>query len=173
MPDLRRKAINHKLNKLVMKDNSKFMQMLHFSIRIHASKEKVWHTMLDDETYRQWTTAFSEGSYYKGSWEKGSKILFLDSKGMGMVSKIEENKPYEFISIEHSGYVKDGKDDVKSKEAKAMAGAHENYTFKEKDGITELLIDVDIPEEYKDIIEDIWPKALSELKELAEKKSFK
>lgn len=152
-----------------MKDKNKSMQMLHFTISINAPKEKVWHTMLDDKTYRKWTTAFSEGSHYKGSWEKGSKMQFLGPDGMGMFSKIEENIPYEFISIEHLGYIKDGKEDLKSKEAKVMAGAYENYTLKEKDEITNLSIDADMPEEYKEMFEDMWPKALLKLKELAEK----
>jgi len=51
-----------------MKEESNSMQMLHFLIHIHTPKEKVWHTMLDDKTYRKWTTVFSEGSHYKESW---------------------------------------------------------------------------------------------------------
>ncbi len=53
------------------------MQKLHFKIDINAPKEKVWHTMLDDKTYRIWTEAFMPGSYYKGDWSKGSKMLFI------------------------------------------------------------------------------------------------
>jgi hypothetical protein len=87
------------------------MQKLHFSTLINAPKDKVWHAMLDDQPYREWTKAFNEGSYYKGSWEKGSKILFLGpdpntGEEGGMVSRIAENKPYEFISIEHLGIVR-------------------------------------------------------------------
>ena len=33
--------------------------------------------MLADDTYREWTSAFHPGSYYKGDWSEGSKILFL------------------------------------------------------------------------------------------------
>lgn len=81
------------------------MEKLHFSVQIKAPKEKVWDTMLDDETYRKWTTAFSPGSYYEGSWDEGSKILFLapdeNGKLSGMTSIIAENRPYEFISIKH------------------------------------------------------------------------
>ncbi|MEX2593833.1 MAG: hypothetical protein WD426_13750 [Anditalea sp.] len=51
----------------------------------------------------------------------------------------------------------------------AMAGAHENYTFKEADGITEVSVDADTNDEYKALFEDIWPKALLKLKELSEK----
>lgn len=147
------------------------MEKLNFSIVINAPKEKVWHIMLDDETYRAWTEAFASGSYYKGDWNKGSKILFLapGEKGeMGMVSRIKENRPYEYISIEHLGFVQDGKEDTSSEEVKKWAGALENYTFREKDGATELLVDMDSNDEYKEMFQDMWPKALQKLKELAE-----
>jgi hypothetical protein len=44
------------------------MDKLNFSIIINASKEKVWNTMLEDKTYRQWTEAFASGSHYIGNW---------------------------------------------------------------------------------------------------------
>lgn len=47
--------------------------------------------------------------------------------------------------------------------------AFENYTFREKDGGTELLVDMDTNEEYKQMFEEMWPKALQSLKEIAEK----
>ncbi len=148
------------------------MHKLHFSIVINAPKEKVWNTMLDDKTYRQWTEAFMPGSYYKGDWSKGSKMLFIgpgENGDMGMVSRIKENQKYKFISIEHYGVIKDGKEDTSSDEVKACAGAHENYAFKEKDNSTEVLVDMDIVEEYKEMFESMWPKALKKLKGLAEK----
>ena len=128
--------------------------------------------MLDDATYREWTKPFEPTSYYEGNWEEGSKILFLsDTPGgqMGMVSRIKENRPYEFLSIEHLGIVKDGVEDTESEEAKAWAPAFENYTFTEKDGGTEVSVDMDIDDEHKAMFEDVWPKALAVLKELAEK----
>jgi L-rhamnose mutarotase len=148
------------------------MDKLHFKIEISAPKEKVWKTMLEDETYRKWTEAFGPGSYYKGNWNKGSKILFLapGEKGeMGMVSRIKENKKYEFISIEHLGIVQNGKEDVSSEAVKGWAGAHENYTFKKSNGSTEVLVDIDTNEEYKQMFQEMWPKALQKLKELSEK----
>lgn len=125
--------------------------------------------MLDDKTYREWTSAFAEGSYYQGSWEKGSKILFLDPKGEGMVSRIAENRLYEFISIEHLGFVKNGVEDTESEVAKSFSGAHENYTFKETGGLTSVLVDMDTSDEYKTMFEEIWPEALQKLKEIAER----
>lgn len=149
------------------------MKKLHFSIIIDAPREKVWQTMLADETYRKWTEAFYPGSHFVGSWETGSEIRFLapNSKGNmeGMVSRIEENRPYEFMSIEHLGMIEDGKEDTTSEKVKDWAGAHENYTFKEMDGKTELLVDLDSAEEYADMFKGMWPKALGELKKLIEK----
>jgi len=146
------------------------MQKLHFSITINAPKEKVWHTMVDDKPYREWTAAFNPGSYYKGDWSKGSKILFLGpdpktGEEGGMVSRIAENKPYEFISIEHLGIVKNGVEDTTSEEARKWAPAFENYTFKEKGGATEVLVEIDIEDENKKMFEEMWPKALQKLKE--------
>lgn len=144
------------------------MEKLHYSISINAPREHVWNTMLQDETYRQWTRAFSEESHYQGSWEEGSKILFLDGNGQGMVSRIARNKPFEFISIEHLGFIAEGKEDTQSDDAKAMAGARENYTLKESGDATELRVDMDSDEEYTDMFEDMWPRALKKLKQLSE-----
>ncbi len=149
-------------------------EKIHFSETINAPKEKVWDTMFQDATYRQWTTAFSEGSHFEGDWSKGSKILFLGpdpqtGKEGGMVSRIAENKPYEFMSVEHLGIVKDGVEDTTSEEATKWAPTFENYTLREKDGQTEVLIDMDITSDYKEMFQSMWPNALRKLKELAEK----
>jgi uncharacterized protein YndB with AHSA1/START domain len=149
------------------------MNKLNFSITINAPKEKVWNTMLEDATYRLWTTPFNEGSYYKGDWSKGSKIVFLGpnpetGKEGGMVSRIAENKLYEFISIEHLGMINDGVEDTTSEEVKAWAGSLENYTFKEVNGKTTVLVDMDINEEYAEMFKGMWPNALQKLKELSE-----
>ncbi len=148
------------------------MEKLHFSIEIDAPRSKVWDTMLGDATYRMWTSAFSEGSYYVGDWSEGSKILFLGSGEnggeSGMVSRIETNRPHEYISIEHLGVVENGKEDTSSESVQSWAGAHENYTFKEVDGGTQVLVDMDINDEYREMFEGMWPKALQRLKELAE-----
>lgn len=152
------------------------MEKLHASIVINAPVEKVWHTMLDDTTYREWTKAFNPGSYYQGSWDEGAEILFLGSSPDGergdeggMVSRIAKNRPYEFISIEHLGIIKNGEKDFDSDEVKKWTPAFENYTFTEKDGGTEVTVDVDVADEYLDEFNEMWPKALQVLKELAEK----
>lgn len=130
--------------------------------------------MLDDETYREWTEVFNPGGHYKGSWEKGSKILFLGpdpetGEEGGMVSQIEENKPYEFLSIKHVGIIKNGIEDTTSEEARKWSPAYENYMFKEKDGATEVLVDQDVEDEYAEMFQNLWPQGLERLKEIAER----
>jgi hypothetical protein len=148
------------------------MEKIDFSTLINAPKDKVWNTMLDDKTYRIWTEEFSKGSHYVGNWNKGSKILFLgptnDGKLGGMVSRIKDNKLHEFISIEHLGEIYDGIEDTTSDRVKDWAGALENYTFIDKDGKTELIVDMVINKEFKEMFEGMWPKALQKLKSLCE-----
>lgn len=148
------------------------MEKIHTSITISAPREKVWDTMLNDRSYREWTSAFHPGSYYKGVLSQGEKILFLgpDEEGeAGMVSRVVEIRPYEFISFEHLGIVRNGVEDTESEEAKKWSPAFENYTFTEVDGGTEVIIDQDIEPTYKAEFEAMWQRALTLLKELAEK----
>ena len=144
------------------------MERKSFSIRVNASREKIWDVLWSDGSYRQWTSVFAEGSRAETDWKKGSKVLFHDGKGDGMVSTIIENIPNEFMSIKHLGEVKNGIEDTASEKVKQWAGAMENYTLTEVDGKTELNVDMDIAEEYKDYFLTTWPKALEKIKELAE-----
>lgn len=149
------------------------MQKLHFSITINAPVQKVWQTMLEDTTYRAWTAEFHPGSYYVGDWSVGSKMLFLgpnETGGTGgMVARIEANRQYEFISIEHLGFIENGKEDITSDTVKSFQGAHENYSFKQAGATTKVLVDIDSNDEFKEMFEGVWPKALKKLKALAEK----
>ncbi len=144
---------------------------MEFNINIEASKEKVWKTLWNDQTYREWTSAFAEGSRAETDWEKGSRVLFTDGKGSGMVSTIVENKPNEFMSIKHLGTIKNGVEDLDSEENKQWAGALENYTLLESGGKTVLHVELsglDIPKEFEDYFLQTWPKALDKLKALSE-----
>jgi len=151
------------------------MEKLTFNIIINAPKEQVWHTMLDDTTYRQWTKVFNEGSRYEGKWETGSEMRFIgvDEKGQesgGMYSKIKEVRPFEYISIEHVGLITEtGEIDTTSESVKKWTPAFENYSFTEKDAGTEVLVEIDVADEWKEMFSDMWPNALTKLKEIAEK----
>lgn len=145
------------------------MERLNFSIRINASKEKVWDTMLGEKTYPEWTSEFAPGSRADTDWQKGSKAIFSDGKGNGMLSTIAENRPNEYLSIKHLGMIKNGVEDTTSEEVKGWSGAMENYSLKETDGVTEVSVEMDSDPEYKDYFSKTWPKALDKVKEIAEK----
>jgi uncharacterized protein YndB with AHSA1/START domain len=144
---------------------------MEFKIEINASREKVWDVLLGKETYPKWTTPFSPTSQAKTDWQKGSKALFLDGNNRGMVSRIAENVPNEYLSIEHLGYYHDGVEDYEKAKEEKWAGAKENYTLTDLDGKTLLHIYMDMDESNKEMIamfEGMWPKALDIVKELAE-----
>jgi len=147
------------------------MTRLTFFTTIQAPKDLVWRTLLEDETYREWTSAFQEGSYAVTDWKPGSKALFLAPDGSGMVSRVAEHRPNEFLSLEHLGVVKEGIEDTESEEVRKWAGARENYTLTENRGVVSLRIDMDTVEEYQKIFEEAWPKALATLKDLSERRA--
>ena len=145
------------------------MEKNEFKILIDAPPEKVWNVLWNDASYSQWTSAFAEGSKVETDWKEGSKVLFLDGKGQGMISIIAKKKPNEFMSFKHIGTVNNGVEDLDSPQTKEWAGALENYTLKNTGGKTELVVDMDMTEEYKDYFIKTWPMALDKVKELAEK----
>lgn len=148
------------------------METKEFTITIDAPREKVWDTLWNDTTYREWTSVFAEGSWAQTDWKKGSKVLFLDGKNMGMVSVIAENRPYEYMSFKHLGSVVDGVEDLESAQVKEWAGATENYTLQTVDGKTKLTVDMSlkgISENMQNYFFNTWPQALAKLKALAEK----
>ena len=146
------------------------MESMNFDISINAPREKVWNALWEDANYRNWTSAFSETSYAVTDWKQGSKILFLDGTGCGMVSRIEEKRPNEYMSFQHLGEVRDGVEDTTSEKVQGWKGAMENYTLIETAGGTEVKVELtgNIPEEHKDYFVQAWPKALDKLKQIAE-----
>jgi len=152
------------------------MKRLQFKKEITASAQKVYEAMLglkEKSTYEYWTAAFNPTSTYEGSWEKGSKILFVgtdeNGKKGGMVSKIEEHKPAEFVSICHYGFLQGDTEITTGEQVEKWAGGHENYSFDEHRGITTVTVDIDTVDEYLDYFNETYPNALNKLKEIAEK----
>lgn len=145
------------------------MERKEFKTTINAPKEKVWKVLWNDDTYPKWMAPFGEGSRAETDWKEGSKVLFLSADGGGMVSRIAENRPNEFMSIEHLGFVKDGVEDTTSDKVKEWKGAKENYSLTNEDGKTVLVVAMDIADEYLDYFLKVWPKAFEKIKELSDK----
>ncbi len=157
-----------------MEPNKKVtLEKLHFDILINADITKVYNSMLDSESYSEWTSAFNPTSRYEGSWEKGSTIYFIgtgeDGKEGGMVSRIDENIPNKFVSIEHFGILKDGHEVTSGEEVEKWAGGYEVYSFEEVDGKTRVSVAVDVTPEFRQYMIDTYPVALEKLKEICER----
>ncbi|MCC6815333.1 MAG: SRPBCC domain-containing protein [Saprospiraceae bacterium] len=154
------------------------MKKIQFKKEINATAFNVYEIMLglkDKSSYENWTAAFNPTSTYIGSWKKGSKIHFvgLDENGKkgGMVSEIMEHEAAKFISIRHYGIL-DGETEITTGEqVEKWAGAHENYSYLENNGITTVTVDIDILEDYLDYFNNTYPKALEKLKEISEQKA--
>lgn len=152
------------------------MKKLQFKVSINAPVTKIYDLMLginSKSTYEQWTALFNPTSTYEGSWDKGNKILFIgvDEKGEkgGMVARIAENIPNKFVSIQHLGLVKSGKEITEGPEVEKWAGGYENYSFEELNGTTTVTVDLDTTEDFTEYMNQHYPKALDKLKELCEK----
>jgi hypothetical protein len=151
------------------------MNQLQFKISINATAEKVYTTMLgldNKSNYEQWTALFNPTSSYEGNWNKGEKILFVgvDENGQkgGMVSRIEEHIPMQFVSIQHKGLLVAGEEITEGPEVEKWANGMENYSFEENDGITNVTVDLDSTDEFVDYMNENYPKALNKLKEICE-----
>jgi hypothetical protein len=154
------------------------MERLHFKTTINAPAEKVYEIMLglrSKSTYELWTSAFNETSTYEGSWDTNSKILFLGTtesgEKEGMVSKIVENSPVKFVSIQHLGLFKAGKEVMEGSEVEKWAGGYENYYFEKELESCVLRVELDTIEEFADYMNTSYPKALDRLKSICEQES--
>lgn len=151
------------------------MKKLQFKVTITAPVTKVYDFMLglgSKSTYEQWTSVFNPTSTYEGSWDKGKKMQFIgvDEKGEkgGMVSRIVENIPNRFVSIQHYGLVKADKEVTEGPEVEKWAGGFENYAFEENKETTTVTVELDTTEEFLDYMNQTYPKALNKLKALCE-----
>jgi hypothetical protein len=151
------------------------MEKLQYKIDIQAPVAQVYATMLgipDKTTYERWTAAFNPTSSYEGSWNAGSKILFVgvDEHGEkgGMVSEILENTVNQFVSIRHYGLVKAGVEVTEGPEVEKWANGQENYTFEAHNGTTTVTVDLDTTEEFVGYMNEAYPRALRLLKEVCE-----
>jgi hypothetical protein len=75
------------------------MKELQFSIVINALKEKVWNTLWDDVTFRDWANIIDEGTYMVGEMKEGNLVQYISSdSGYGVTSKIVELSLYETVT---------------------------------------------------------------------------
>ena len=105
-----------------------------------------------------------EGSYAKSDWKEGSKIEFLGPGGDGMFSVIYKKIDNVQITFKHLGEIKGDVENTSN-----WADALESYFLTEKDGGTELSVELHSTEDFQQYFNDTFPKALDMVKQLAEK----
>jgi hypothetical protein len=130
---------------LVYKKNMKEIQ---FSIEINASKERVWATLWEDVTFRDWANIIDEGTYMKGSMKEGNEIQFISA-----------------VLFRHSA---DTKESGQKERKKEWTGGKESYFLAEKDGVVTLIVKTDVPKEQEETFNIRVPRALERIKALAE-----
>ncbi len=145
------------------------LQTLAFTLAIQAPRERVWDRLIDPDGYRDWTSAFCEGSHFQGSWEAGGRIHFLSPSGDGMCSTVTEHRRPERLVIQHLGEIRQGVEDLSSPEVLAWAPAHETYAFTETPGGCTVTVTLETLPDYVTYMEAAFPKALRRLKDLSER----
>jgi uncharacterized protein YndB with AHSA1/START domain len=143
------------------------MTELEFSIAIAAPVARVWDCMFDPLAYRDWTSAFAEGSYYEGSWAAGRRLRFLDPRGFGMEAVVDEHRRHELIALRLVGELREGRPVADSRLTREPA--HESYRFRATPaGGTDLVVRLQGWDGFLDFLQATWPSALQRLKALAE-----
>ncbi|KRE79779.1 hypothetical protein ASG71_06945 [Arthrobacter sp. Soil763] len=145
------------------------METLRFSVDVDAPAQHVWNVMLGLDTYREWASTFREGSTYQGGWNEGDEIRFLgpDDVGTlgGLLGTVVENRPHEFVSIRYLGSIENGAEN----RGGPAAGLHENYTFSQAGGVTTLVVELEVPDEWADDMRGMWSGAIIAIKRMAER----
>lgn len=144
------------------------IKRLIFEKEIKASAEHVWHCLWSQTTYKDWTSTFCEGSYYRGEMKKGSRIHFLSPEGLGMYSEIENFIENELLSIKHIGEMKDNQEMPLDSESSKWTGCYEIYRLNENYGITQIVVEVDVVNDFVDYMNKTFPLALERLKQICE-----
>lgn len=143
------------------------MKKLQFSIEINALKERVWNTLWQDQTFREWASIIDPQTYMVGELKEGNEIQFISSaSGYGVTSLVEKLVPGEFLLLRHRA---DTQEAGKRERENEWTGGAESYTLAHKDGSTTLTVAFDVPPELEQEFKVNYPKALERVKLLAER----
>lgn len=144
------------------------MKEMQFTVDIEAPKEKVWDTLWQDETFRDWAGLIDPGTYLRGELKEGNEVEFISAEnGYGVTSLVEKLTENEYLLLRHHTDTQEAGTQEREKE---WTGGAESYVLVETDGKTALTVAFDVPENLEDYFKVNYPKALHRVKVLAEKK---
>lgn len=139
---------------------------MQFSIEINASKEKVWKTLWEDNTFREWADIIDPETYMLGDLKEGNEIQFISgSSGYGVTSLVEKVIDYEFLILRHHA---DTQGVGKREREKEWTGGKEIYTLIENNSVTTFTAEIDVPSELQEYFQNTYPKAFAKIKAIAE-----
>lgn len=139
------------------------MKQLVFKTQINATPEKVWDVLFTQDSYRKWSSAMNEGTYFEGNWEEGTIMKFLDPKNNGMYNLIEKIIPNKTLKMKHLGWILEGELSPQDWEESTVTYHLENN----EDG-TLLTAEVISLDEFVDFFNSKYPKNFELIKKLAE-----
>lgn len=144
------------------------MNDLVFEKIINQPADQVWDAMLDPKGYAFWVKAFSSGSTFEGKWEEGATVRFVDPELGGTLAVLDRFRRPTSILARHIGMIdKDGTVDTESVMAGTWIGTIEEYEFVALDGgATRLVIRMKCEDQFVQMFNNSWPKALDLIAEL-------
>ena len=83
------------------------MNEMQFVVEIRAVKERVWDTLWQDQTFRQWAGIIDPGTYMVGELKEGNEIQFISGNGYGVTSLVEKLVPGELLLLKHRADTQD------------------------------------------------------------------
>lgn len=146
------------------------METVEYSVLLHATKEKVWEKLWNEECYAKWTQFFDRQFYIKSDWKVDGKTYFLKDDKNGMVSTISSlDQPNEII-FQHLGTLIDGVEDIHSANVVEWSGTEEKYFLRGVEAeVTELYVIVHIYKYQRARMDEGFQKGFEVLKDLCEK----
>lgn len=143
------------------------MVELNYTIKINATKRKIWAVLWEDQTFREWANLIDEGTYMKGELKEGGEVEFISSvNGYGVTSFVERLIPEEFVRLKHLADTQEYGSDHREKE---WTGGSESYRLSEVEGLTELTLIMDVPDDLENYFSTVYPSVLSSIKALSER----
>ncbi|MBP7807172.1 hypothetical protein KA047_01610 [Candidatus Saccharibacteria bacterium] len=142
------------------------MKQMQFTVEISADRQKVWDTLWQDKTFREWAGLIDPGTYMVGELKAGNEVQFISAEnGYGVTSLVAEVTPCESLLLKNKADTQKSGTESRDDE---WTGGEENYSLTEKEGTTSLSAAFDVPPEMEEYFALNYPKALQRVKELAE-----
>lgn len=138
------------------------MTNLHYKIILNNNVEYVFDKLFAKAEYKEWTRVFNPSSDYDGVLGLGEEIFFKDADNNGMLSKVSKYEVNKVIEFSYLASVEDG---VKT-EFEDRSN-FERYTFTSlQDEMVMIDVDLNIPDEYLEMFEDMWAQAIVLIQDL-------